>query len=85
MSKQKQKNNFCTQHVLNLYFSCNSMNNLSSYCGLTDARMWASEKGLPVHRFFRLSGLDFRKLFQTHFANLSWKKCYNCHLSYSRF
>ena len=44
MSKQKQKNNFCTQHVVNLYFSWNSMNNLSSYCGLTDARMRASEK-----------------------------------------
>ena len=26
--------NICTQHVVNLYFSCNSMNNLSSYCGL---------------------------------------------------
>ena len=48
MSKQKQKNNFCTQHVLNLYFSGNSMNNLLSYCRLTDARMRASEKDLPV-------------------------------------
>ena len=48
MSKQKQKNNFCTQHVVNLYFSGNSMNNLLSYCGLTDARMRASEKDLPV-------------------------------------
>jgi hypothetical protein len=40
----------CTQHVLNLYLSRsgNSMNNLSSYCGLTDARMKASEKDLPV-------------------------------------
>ena len=42
------QNNICTQHVLNLYFSCNSMNNLSSYCGLTDARMRASEKDFPV-------------------------------------
>ena len=32
----------------NLYFSGNSMNNLSSYCGLTDSRMRASEKDLPV-------------------------------------
>ena len=46
--KTKTKNNFCTQHVLNLYFSGNSMNNLLSYCGLTDARMRASEKDLPV-------------------------------------
>ena len=42
------QNNICTQHVLNLYFSGNSMNNLSSYCGLTDSRMRASEKDLPV-------------------------------------
>ena len=48
MSKQKQKNNFCTQHVVNLYFSWNSMNNLSSYCGLTDSRMRASDTDLPV-------------------------------------
>ena len=48
MTKQKQKNNFCTQHVLNLYFSKNSMNNLLSYCGLVEARISASEKDLPV-------------------------------------
>ena len=42
------QNNICTQHDLNLYFSGNSMNNLSSYCGLTDSRMRASEKDLPV-------------------------------------
>ena len=40
--------NICTQDVVNLYFSWNSMNNLLSYCGLTDARMRASEKDLPV-------------------------------------
>ena len=49
MSKQKQnKNNFCTQLVVNLYFWGNSMNNLLSYCGLIDARMRASIKELPV-------------------------------------
>ena len=42
------KNNFCTQHALNLNFSGNSLNNLLSYCGLTDAEMGASEKDLPV-------------------------------------
>ena len=46
MSKQKQI--FSTKYVLNLYFSCNSMNNLSSYCGLTDLRMRASDTDLPV-------------------------------------
>ena len=49
MSKQKQKNNFCTQHVLNLYFSRHkSMNNLLSFCGLSDSRMSASGTDLPV-------------------------------------
>ena len=33
---------------MNLCFLGNSMNNLLSYCGLTDARMRASEKDLPV-------------------------------------
>ena len=33
---------------LNLYLLGNSMNNLFSYCGLTDARMRASKKDLPV-------------------------------------
>ena len=47
----KQKHDFCTQFDLNLYFSGNSMNNLLSYCGLTDARMRASEKDLPVQRY----------------------------------
>ena len=44
----KQKNNYCTQNVVNLYFLENSMNNLLSYCGLTEARMRASEKDSPV-------------------------------------
>ena len=42
------QNNICTQHVLNLYFSGDSMNNLLSYFGLTKARIRASEKDLPV-------------------------------------
>ena len=44
--KRQNKNN--KQHVLNLYFSGNSINNLLSYCGLTDARRRASEKDLSV-------------------------------------
>ena len=45
---KNKKINFCTQYVVNLYFSGNSMNNLSSYCGLTDLRMRASDTDLPV-------------------------------------
>ena len=47
------RNNFCTQHVLHrfeleifVYWTCNSMNNLSSYCGLVDAKIRASDKDL---------------------------------------
>ena len=31
-----------------MYWTCNSMNNLSSYCGLVDAKIRASDKELPV-------------------------------------
>ena len=44
----KKKYIYCTKHFLNLYFWGNSMNNLLTYCRLTDARMRASEKDLPV-------------------------------------
>ena len=50
--KTKTKNNFCTQHVLSLYFSGDPMNNLLSYCGLTDSRMRTSDTDLPVNRNF---------------------------------
>ena len=55
MSKKQQRNNLCTQHVLNLYFSCNSMNNLFSYNGLIDARIRAPEKDLSVHNYNRFN------------------------------
>ena len=38
------QNNICTQHVVSLYFSGNSLNNLS----LIDSRVRASKKDLPV-------------------------------------
>ena len=49
------RNNFRTQHVLPrfelgifVYWTCNSMNNLSSYCGLVDAKIRVPDKDLPV-------------------------------------
>ena len=49
------RKNFCTQYVLPrfklgifMYWTCNSMNNLLSYCGLVDAKIRASDKDLPV-------------------------------------
>ena len=56
---QESQNMLCTNiilnvktktNVLNLYFSGNSINNLWSYYVLTDARMRASEKYLPVQK-----------------------------------
>ena len=38
----------CTELVIFMYWTRNSMNNLLSYCGLVDARISASEKDLPV-------------------------------------
>ena len=49
------RNNFCTQNVLlrfelgiSMCWTWNLMNNLSSYCGLVDAKIRASDKDLPV-------------------------------------
>ena len=39
------------------------MNNLLSYCGLTDARMRASEKDLPVKFIFSKKATKFDKIF----------------------
>ena len=58
------KNNFCTQHVLPrfelgifMYWTCNSMNNLSSYCGLVDAKIKASDKDEMNQYFVRRPNL----------------------------
>ena len=49
------RNNFCAQYVLPrfelgmfIYWTCNSMNNLLSFCGLVDAKIRASHKDLAV-------------------------------------
>ena len=57
MSKQKQKT-ICVHNMFSpwsevaifMYWTCNSMNNILSYCGLVDARISASEKDLPVKK-----------------------------------
>ena len=52
------RNNFCTQHVLPrfelgifMYWTCNSINNLLSYCGTVNAKIRASDKDLPVFTY----------------------------------
>ena len=39
----------CSELGIFMYWTHNSMNSLVSYCGLTDAKKRASDKGLPVH------------------------------------
>ena len=59
MSKQKQKT-ICVHNMFSpsselgifMYWTCNLMNNLSSYCGLVHATIRASEKDLPVLAYF---------------------------------
>ena len=36
----------CSELAIFMYWTCNSM---SSYCGLVDAKIRASDKDLPVH------------------------------------
>ena len=38
----------CSELGIFMYWTCNSMNNLLSYCGLVDAKIRASDKDLPV-------------------------------------
>ena len=58
------QNNICTQLVLYLYSSGNSMNNLLSYFGLTDSKMRPSGTDLPVQgRYAIFMGLT---------------RCYSC-------
>ena len=66
ISKQK-KNNFCTQHVAKLYFSWNSMNNLSSYCGLIYSGVRASDTDLPVFSY-RLHFVSIKTKFSNDFS-----------------
>ena len=41
----------CSEHVIFKYWTGDSMNNLLSNFGLVDAKIRASDKGLPVHNF----------------------------------
>ena len=43
----------CTELGIFMYWTCNSMNNLSSYCWLVDAKIGASDKDLPVITTFQ--------------------------------
>ena len=90
------QNNLCTQQVLNMFLTCSklvifiywtrkSMNNLSSYCGLVDGKIRASDKDLPVllNSEYKLNTFFvFGKIFQhTQFLRFSTKWSYTIHLA----
>ena len=63
------------------------MNNLSSYCGLVDAKIRASDKDLPVHfviRFDLSAATTLKSLIeeQTGINEQAWKKVPPCLLIY---
>ena len=45
----------CSEHIIFMHWTGDSMNNLLSYCGLVVARICASEKKLPVFLPLKLS------------------------------
>ena len=79
-------NNFCTQHVLLkfelgifMYWTCNAMNNLSSYCGLVDAKkrsFWQRFTCKTV-RFILSYNKNNAQFFNfvSYLNFLSWKIC----------
>ena len=74
-SECQNKNNLWT-HVLSLQFSCtywtrNSMNNLSPYCGLVDAII-ATDKDLPVQYGALLIKLKLNQIGNNNFWLGNW-------------
>ena len=66
----------CSEHAIFMYWTSNSMNNLSSYCGLVDAKIRGSDKDLPVQRFFGHSQkLPFEHRTNIDFEELSQSFC----------
>ena len=69
---QNKKNNFCTQHVLNLYFLGNSTNTLLPYCRLTDARIIA-----VLGRMYRENAVNLFKMYRVILSSVSEESCRN--------
>ena len=61
---------WCSELGIFMYWTCNSINNLSSYCGLVDAKIRASDKDLPVQ-------LDYMEL-EIHLSLCSMMENVGC-------
>ena len=63
---QNKNKTICVQKMLStsfelgifMYWTCNSMNNLLSYCGLVDTRISASKKDLPLSKNLTVKNID---------------------------
>jgi hypothetical protein len=58
-SECQNKNKTCSELVIFIYWTRNSMNNLLSYCGLVDAKTRASDNYLPVLKVSLLSNIQY--------------------------
>ena len=56
----------CSELGIFMYWTRNTMNNLSSYCGLVDARIGASDKYLPVIVLLRRIFMQKKKIWNSH-------------------
>ena len=60
-----------------MYSTCDSMNNLSSYCGLIDAKMRASDKELPVDTMSCSTGQSLSEVLLLA-EHVVYKNCSEC-------
>ena len=72
----------CSELGIFMYWTCNSMTNLSSYCGLVDAKIRASDKNLPVSKFLWSVTLPYGNVshglsIQEWFCFISCRTCKN--------
>ena len=88
---QNKKNNNCTQHVVNLYFSGNWMNNFSSYCELTDSRMslnWLEKDFNNIvaleSRKYMLEELSSWEIYNVQRQNICYKVCFLVYFIFNR-
>ena len=70
---KNRKKDFLYTTCANLYFSLNLMNNLLSYCGLTDSRMRASDNDLPVS-----ASTCYFKVFKNQYYCVEKIPCTHC-------
>ena len=67
----------CSELVIFMYWTRNSMNNLSSYCGLVDAKIRTFDKDLPVFWFCRnfiliKLGISFKLTLSKFYPKIIW-------------